>query len=237
MPLELEMQLGIPSDWCTGGSSASQNYQISNVQLLYNSVTLDSSIEESFYKALLASRTLSIPVINVYQTVSHIPSGSTSFSFAAVRAFSRLAMVFLTFRKDGPRSSQFLCPTTTIGTGAVPALENGGAPQARLSIGPKNYPDAQPNSSIPELFYQLQQTLGYVPNITRDASQNGNCFTICWDLRKTPGDASSSISTRSGDLMNITLQSLTADVASEAWLTMFSFGVVACREQGCTLLT
>ena len=37
--------------------------------------------------------------------------------------------------------------------------------------------------------------------------------------------------------MNITLQNLTADVASEAWLTMFSFGVVACREQGCTLLT
>jgi hypothetical protein len=79
--------------------------------------------------------------------------------------------------------------------------------------------------------------LGYAPNITRDNFQTGDCFTICWDLRKTPGDASTSVSTRSGDLLNITLQNMTAGVATECWLTMFAFSVVAVREQGCTLLT
>ena len=238
MPLELEMSLNpVVSDWLTGGTGSSQAYQISNIQLLYNSVTLDESIQESLYKALLASRTLSIPTVSVYQVVQSIPANSTTFSFASVRAFSRLSHCWLTFRGTGARSAEFVCPTTTTGTGAAPALADNGAPQARLTIGPKNYPDPQSIASIPEHYYQLQQALGYAPNITRDAFQTGNCFTICWDLCKTPGDKSTSISTRSGDLLNVTLQNLTANAASEAWLTMFAFSVVACREQGCTLLT
>ena len=166
-----------------------------------------------------------------------IPANSTSFSFAAVRAFSRLSHVWLTFRGTGARGSQFVCPTTTAGTGATPSLADGGAPLARLSLGPKNYPDPQSISNIPEYLIQLHQALGYAPNITRDNFQTGDCFTIFWDLRKSPGDASTSVSTRSGDLLNITLQNLTAGVASECWLTMFAFSVVAVREQGCTLLT
>ena len=135
MPLEIEMQLGLASDWLTTGTGSSSAYQISNVQLCYNSVTLDESIQESFYKALLASRTLSIPVINVYQVVQNIPANSTSFSFAAVRAFSRLSMVWLTFRAAGARCAEFVRPTTTAGTGATPELADGGAHLARLSIG------------------------------------------------------------------------------------------------------
>ena len=238
MPLELEMSLNpTTTDWLSNAANTSQAYEISNIQLIYDAVVLDESIQESFYKALLASRTLSIPVITVYQVVQSIPAAATTFSFAAVRAFSRLSHVWLTFRGAGARASEFVCPTTTAGAGATPALADGGAPLARLSLGPKNYPDPQAIASIPEYFYQLHQALGYAPNITRDNFQTGNCFTICWDLRKTPGDASTSVSTRSGDLLNITLQNLTAGAASECWLTMFAFSVVAVREQGCSLLT
>ena len=60
MPLELEMSLNpVVSDWLTAGDTSSQTYQVSELQVIYNSVTLDESIQESFYKALLASRTLS----------------------------------------------------------------------------------------------------------------------------------------------------------------------------------
>ena len=237
VPLELEMSLSSNvGDWLSAATNTSQTYQISNIQLMYNSVTLDESITESLYKAVLSSRTLSLPCISVYQVVQNIPTGSTSFSFASVRAFSRLSHVWLTFRGTGARSAEFLCPTTPVGTGAVPSLADGGVPLARLSIGPKNYPDPQSLASIPEMYYQLQQALGYSPNITRDQFQT-NCFTICWDLRKTPGDPSTAISTRSGDLLNITLQNMTANAATECWLTMFAFSVVACREQGVTLLT
>ena len=52
-----------------------------------------------------------------------------------------------------------------------------------------------------------------------------------------PSDPTSSISTRSGDLLRIDLQNLTANVATECWLTLFAFSVTAVRESGVTLLT
>ena len=172
--------------------------------------------------------------------VQNLPAGSTSFDFAAVRAFSRLSHVWLTFRNGGvgggARSSSFICPQTIENNaGANPALSDDG-PSARLSIGPKYYPDPQPVTTITEHFYHFQKALPGVPNISRDNFQT-NAFTIVWDVRKVPSDPTSSISTRSGDLLRIKLKNLTGDVATECYLTLFAFGVCAIRESGVTMLT
>jgi hypothetical protein len=89
---------------------------------------------------------------------------------------------------------------------------------------------------MPEHYYQMMQAIPNIPNITRDNFQT-NCFTIVFDVRKAPDDPTSSISTRSGDLLRVDLLSLTANQATECWLTMFAFGVAAVRESGVTLLT
>jgi hypothetical protein len=106
----------------------------------------------------------------------------------------------------------------------------------RLSIGPHNWPDAQPATTIPELFYQFQKAIPNVPNLTRDNFQT-NAFTIVFDLRKVPGDPTSAISTRSGDLLRVDLSNLTPNLAKECWMTLFAFSVTAVRESGVTLLT
>ena len=237
-PLELEMTLNSTvSDWISTGSGLSSNYTVSNIQLLYDAYALDEAVQESFYKALLANRVLSIPTMTVYQVVQSIPSGSTTFSFAAVRAFSRLSHVWLTFRGAGPRSSSFITPTTvTDNAGAAPLLHDGYSPSARLSIGPHYWPDPQPAATVPELFYQFQKALPGVPNITRD-NYLQDAFTIVFDVRKVPSDPTSAISTRSGDLLRVDLQNLTANAATECWLTLFAFSVTAIRESGVTLLT
>lgn len=243
-PLELEMTLNsTQSDWVSTSGSNSTNYSVSNIQLLYDAYVLDENVHESFYKALLSNRVLSIPTMTVYQVVQSIPSGSTSFSFSSVRAFSRLSHVWLTFRNTGPRSSSFICPTTTQGTGITPSLADlnsssvSSAPAVRLSIGPHYWPDPQPASTIPELFYMFQKALPGTPFITRDQYQTGNCFTIAFDVRKMPSDPTSSISTRSGDLLRVDLTNLTANAAAECWMTLFAFSVTAIRESGVTLLT
>ena len=243
MPLELEMTLNnTVTDWLNpSGTDNSTSFEISNIQLIYDAYVLDEAVQESFYKALLANRALSIPSMTVYQVVQSIPGGSSTFSFSAVRAFSRLSHVWLTFRAAGARSCEFFNPTTRGGTGATPALADGGCPTARLSIGPHYWPDPQPNSSIPELFYQLQKALPSIPNINRDQftaqTANTGFFTICFDVRKIPGDPTSSISTQSGDLLRVDLQNLTANLVSECWLTMLAFSVTGVRESGVTLLT
>ena len=110
------------------------------------------------------------------------------------------------------------------------------SPSARLSIGPHYWPDPQPAQTIPEHFYQFQKALPNVPNIDRDDFQT-RAFTIVFDVRKMPADPTSSISTRSGDLLRVDLLNMTADRATECWLTLFAFSVTAVRESGVTLLT
>ena len=235
-PLELELSLNpVVSDWLTPGANNSQTFSVSNVQLLYDAYVLDEAVQESFYKALLASRVLSIPIMTTYQVVQSIPAGSTSFSFSSVRAFSRLSHCFLTFRATGARSSSFVCPTTiALNTGGTPTLSDQ-SPAARLSIGPHYWPDPQPVASIPEFYYMLSKALPGIPNITHDNFIQDS-FTIAFDLRKVPSDPTSSISTRSGDLLRVDLTNLTANAASECWLTLFAFSVCAVRESGVTLL-
>ena len=90
--------------------------------------------------------------------------------------------------------------------------------------------------SVPELFYAYQKSLPSIPNISRDQYQFST-FSIAFDLRRIPEDPTSSISTRSGDLLRVELQNLTNADATVMWMTIFAFSTVAIREQGVVLLT
>ena len=234
-PMEIELTLGLAADWLNVTTGHSTTYEIDNIQILYDAYVLDESVQESFYKSLLASRTLSIPFMYTTQFTQNIPAGSTSFSFTAVRAFSRLSSIWLSFRGTGGRAYEFLCPTTGNATGASAALTDT-SPSARLSIGPHYWPDAQPCATIPEFYYNFQRSLGSMPNLNRDTYLN-NAFTMVFDVRKVPYDPTTSTSTRSGDLLRIDLQNLSANVASEVTMTLFAFSVCCVRESGVTILT
>jgi hypothetical protein len=240
-PLEIELTMVsdlndflLPAS--TTENSGTQSFTISDVQILMDCYTLDEAVLSSFYSALLKNRVLSIPILNAYQIFHPLPAGATTYSFSSVRAFSRLSQVWLTFRKTGPRSTEFFCP------GNLPGEDDGEAlvltanvPTARLSIGPHNWPDPQPVSSAAEYYMMLTKALGTQPNIGRRDFEH-ECFTIVWNIQKQPQDPTSALSTRSGDLVRVELGNL-ANGATECWMTLISFGVVAIRESGVTLLT
>jgi hypothetical protein len=238
-PLEIECSLlSNVGDWLNPANTGSQLFELSNVQILYDAWTLDEAVQQSFYSALLRNRVLSIPVMSAYQLVSPIPSGATTYSFSSVRAFSRLAQVWLTFRKTGPQTSQFICPGDLPGDAVddqITELKNTAVPTVRLSIGPHNWPDPQPASSAAEYYYMLTKALGHQPNITRYDFEH-NAFTVVFDIKRMPSDATTALSTRSGDLLRVDLANMTANSATEVWMTLVSFGVVAIRESGVTLL-
>ena len=249
-PLELELSLvNVATDWLkTGnngtGTTYSTAFTISNIQLLYDEVVPDESVADTFYRSLLASRVLTIPCLTAYMVSQALNPGQSIFSFSCVRAFSRLSHVYLTFQDasgTAPKSSNFLCPTAiTDNSGATPLLSDAAAtgasnsPTARLSIGSKYWPDPQPCQTIGEHFYMLQKSLPNIPNLTRDQYVQ-NAFTIAFDCRKVPEDPTSSVSTRSGDLLRVDLTNLTG-TATVVWMTIFAFSVVSVREQGITLL-
>ena len=235
--MEIELSLiSTAGDWLDTTSGASTSFNISDIQLLYDAYALDEAVQNSFYSALLKNQVLSVPVMNAYQVVQSIPSGSTSYSFSSVRAFSRLSQIWLTFRNTGPRSSEFISPGDLPGDSSTLVLQNTAVPNARLSIGPHNWPAPQPVSTMAEHYYMFQKALGHVPNMTRHLFES-QAFTIVFDIKKMPADVTSALSTRSGDLVRVDLTNLTANSATECWMTMISFGVCAIRESGVTLLT
>jgi hypothetical protein len=64
MPLELECTLNTTvSDWLNTTAGHSSNFSIENIQLLYDAYALDEAVQDSFYKALLANRVLSVPTL------------------------------------------------------------------------------------------------------------------------------------------------------------------------------
>jgi hypothetical protein len=248
MPLEIEATLADADEWLFKPVSSgdllayTQNFVITDVQILCSSFVLDEAVLHSFYSALLKNRVMSIPVMNAYQICHPMPANATTYSFSSVRAFSRVSQVWLTFRSTGPKASSFICPNdmhgppTDDGSGAL-GLGAGLVPTARLSIGPKNYPDPQPASSCAEFYYMLTNALGTQPNITRTEFEY-ECFTIVWDLRKNPGDSTSAVSSRSGDLIRCEIGNIEPTIGvKECWMTIISFGVCAIRESGVALLT
>jgi len=222
------------TDWLGQGANSSQAFEVSNIQLLFDVVELDAAVEESMYRGLLANHVLTIPFLYSTQQVYSIPAGNTNFQLSAVRAFSKLSHVWLTFRAAGPRSSEFLCPTNNIPQGRQPALADV-APTVRLSLGPLNLPDPSPAATIGEHFYQLQQALPNIPNMDRD-TYTQRAFTMVFDLEKIIGMADTSASTRSADLLRIDIQGITQGYVTEVYLTMFAFSCCCISEAGCQLL-
>jgi hypothetical protein len=145
--------------------------------------------------------------------------------------------VWLTFRKTGARSSEFMCPGNLPGHTDITnsEIKNEAVPTARLSIGSHNWPDPQPVSTSAEYYMMLTKALGFNPNISRKCFED-SAFTICWDLRKTPGDNTSAVSTRSGDLVSVQLSNL-SNGATECWMTLISFNVLAIKESGVVVLS
>ena len=75
--LVIEIEFADPEHAMRAGVGSSLSYQIENVRLLADQVTLDSALRESFERILLSNRSLifSFPSLHVQQ--SSIPAGST----------------------------------------------------------------------------------------------------------------------------------------------------------------
>jgi hypothetical protein len=245
-PIEVELTLAPATDWVdliTTGLS--KDYSISNVHIIYDQIVPDESIVAQFYSGLLRNQMMSIPVLCAYQFSQSVAAGATSVDITASRAFSKISSVWVTWSSVSyGLSSDLTCPSTLASTsGMIPYLRDNNpvgaisqwAPSVRLSIAGKQIPDPAPASTLAMHYYNLVKTLGYSPNITRDDYYNDS-FMVCFDLKRVPFDHGSGISSRSGDLIRISVQNMTANRANMAHVTMFCYAVVAIRESAVSLL-
>jgi hypothetical protein len=90
-PMEVELSIvNDLTDWLSSGSTASLDFTLSDIQIIYDAYVLDEAVQQAFFTSLMRNRVLSVPTMNAYQICHPLPDGATTYSFSNVRAFSRL---------------------------------------------------------------------------------------------------------------------------------------------------
>ena len=182
---------------------------------------------------------MSVSVLCAYQFNADC-TGLSAVDVTASRAFSKISSIWVTFSGAGNiLNADLIQPSTPVnGAGIIPLVDSGSpawAPSVQLSIGGKNFPDPAPMDSIPMQYYNLIKTLGYSPNITRDDFIN-DTYALVFDMKRVPFDHGTGTSSRSGDLIRISVKNITPGRATKAHVTMFAYSIVAIRESGVELL-
>ena len=76
----------------------SRNFELSQCELQFSTVRLDSALEAGFSSMMLSGRALQLNLRTIMSQQAIIPAGNTEFQATVVRALSRIEAVFVTFQ-------------------------------------------------------------------------------------------------------------------------------------------
>ena len=208
-PLEIELEL---VNQVADAQQGSTSWNISDVQLKCDLVTLDNALDNSYAQHILAGKALPINY-NTYISQSQVISGST-FAINIARAATRLKSIFLTMvgtthtdhGTNLKEYNNFWHPMST-GKGAY---DSGKETEIHVQIGNKLFPE-YPIRSASESFSQLRKTMGIHQSPFHSLDITGPQYRdykfICAiDTEKVLEAGFTGLNTRAGDLMTIRVQ-------------------------------
>ena len=221
--MQIELTLANASE-ALHPNSASQTFQLEQMQMRASTITLDSALNNSFSELLLQGRALQFHYKTIHLQQQALPANNTEVQVSMVRALSRLAGLFISFtgppthtdefgnQVETPANQRHLHKSFLNPTAFINGAPIGSADEALLqwvvSIGPKNWPEGSPSSNLAETFSLLRQATGIYDESLRTTSitEQGyrlNQFVVGVPLQTIVGQPFSSVNTRSGDLLSI----------------------------------
>ena len=199
------------------GVNFSRQYELSQCELMFSTVQLDSALEAGFSSMMLSGRALQLNLKTVMTQNSIIPAGATEHQATVSRALSRIAAVFVTFQgRNAPNASilRFHNPS---------AILNGGERTLEwmLQVGSKTWPESQTAKSASASMSLLRQALGiYDQSVVSTSITPANYFANRYILgvptSTIPNQSFSGTPTRSGDLLSVILKGLSGVAAQQA---------------------
>ena len=208
-------------------ANTSNDWQIENVQLKCDIVTLDNTLQNNYDSHLLSGKSLPIN-FNTYITQSQAVTGQ-DVSVNVSRAISRLKSVFVSFYKSPPVVGgvaadpawndkewlKFMNPMAASST-----YNKGYEIETQLQIGSKLFAE-YPLRSMSESYAQLKKSVGILGSnfhsmsITPAQYRNEH-FVIGIDTEKSVGASWTGLSTRSGDLLSVRVKAQDKSVLTAA---------------------
>ena len=237
------------SNAATGNTSLL--WQIQNVQVKCDVVTLDNQLDNSYAEHLLSGKPLPInyqTYVSQKQSILSGNNGSQKVRLNVTRALTRLKNVFITL--DQPATGQNYAPKFKEWNSFYSPMEDytgaqrnswaaaGEIADFQVQIGSKLFPE-YPIRSHAEAYYQLRKTLGkHDQHNSFDITQHEyRCrkFIMGIDMEKVLEAGYTGINTRAGDLMNIRFDHATPDAdkwAQSLHIVLTSDQILEVRDSG-----
>ena len=237
------------SNAATGNTS--MLWQIQNVQVKCDVVTLDNQLDNSYAEHLLSGKALPInyqTYVSQKQSILSGNNGSQKVRLNVTRALTRLKNVFITL--DQPATGQNYAPKFKEWNSFYSPMEDytgaqrnswaaaGEIADFQVQIGSKLFPE-YPIRSHAEAYYQLRKTLGkHDQHNSFDITQHEyRCrkFIMGIDMEKVLEAGYTGINTRAGDLMNIRFDhksTVSATYATSMHIVLTSDQILEIRDSG-----
>ena len=214
-------------------AKCSDDWQIENVQLKCDLVTLDNGLENSYSEHLLSGKTLPINY-NTYIAQSQVMNGNNT-SINVSRALSRLKSVFVTMQGNATDFdandvvhkdwNTFTHPMVkrakvTLGAGDFRVYDNNYELEYQIQIGSILMPQ-YPSRSLAEAFYRLKQCVYGASNNFHAISfsekeYRTDKFIIGQDCERVPDAGFTGINSKAGDLLTVRMKAVNPSVLTNA---------------------
>jgi hypothetical protein len=229
------------------------DYQIEDVCLLADTVSVTSDVQEKYNNHLLSGGNLPIAISTWSTTRHNLPANPTNFEVQTTRALSMLRTVFVTFfgptrgttPENTPRkpnqipSTHFLTPQgdTVVNLNGADTIE------WQLHIGARVWP-VMPSRGSYQTFYYLRQALDQSKwgelNISRNAWYTDG-FIVAIDTEKAAGTMSGANFTghpcRTGEPVSMVFrQALLTIAPTEAYMTLLHDVIINIGASGVDVL-
>ena len=221
------------------GANNSRQFSLTQCELHFSTVRLDSALEAGFSSMMLSGRALQLNLRTIMSQQAIIPAAAAEFQATVVRALSRIAAIFVSFQgRQAANSSimRFHNPSAVVAGERTLSWS--------VAVGSKTFPESSPASSMAASMSLLKQALGtYVQNIACTSITPANYLTNRYVLgvptSTIPGQVFSGISTRSGDLLSVLIRSMGVDAAQQAQklhISLVAEVILELKESGAVLL-
>jgi hypothetical protein len=248
-PVQLQMYIADTAECISEGANRSSNWEISQIEVKADILTLDSSLDQSYANMLLQSKALTIPIATLtaqYQSV--IPP---TLGVPISRAISRLKGVFVSFGTAATGMSPVVFPhPNQLGSDEYAAgRARDLSLNFQMSIGSKLFPE-RAISSAAEFYEHLRKTVALHDTSIKSMSITNvqfmeDAFIVGINTERVLGGGFSGYNCRQGDQIRIEMRNVSlaaergagaeASVVDRMWVTLVSDSVIEIRESGVSL--
>jgi len=242
-PLQVELELvSNGSDAFPVDSNNDANFDITDIQVKCDLLTLDNSLDNEFASHLLSGKTLPIN-FSTWNHTNQSTGNDKNFSAHITRSLTRLKSVFITLQKQGSNAEHSFFKHVNTFWHPMGARPNGdyaltNEHQMWLQVGSKLFPE-YPINGLAEAMSQLRKTVGKPFNLTND-DYRLNRYVVALDMEKISGAGFTGLNTKAGDMLTINFRNCTGDdtsaIPGRVFCAMYYDSVLNIKSEGIEML-